>query len=315
MSSLQPYYSKSLDNYWISFSSADLTGGRVHMRIINSNYRFFSPFYGIRGIISSAVGRCYDASPHNTSITVGYCNPIGADLKNETLNSILKFNSPEYSPNGFKTNSSTDWNVSDIYQNLGTKRGDKEYTVFRKNYGSNNAETDCIVDGFLGYNNPNDFYGISTGKIALYGERYDDDKSGITTGTDNIISTLNGNVNVNREDIEVDYGEGGKTVNVSIYALRSPTFWTQSRKEDTEEDIKNEQHRPVDLNAGTFHKIREAHAYGVYGMINGKNSKKQFNSAKPEEWDRPYDYSEMLMFDLLSTQFFNRKAINQIYTI
>lgn len=296
MSSLQPYYSKSLDNYWISFSSADLTGGRVHMRIINSNYRFFSPFHRIAGVISGSVGECYDASPHNTSITVGYCNPIGESLKKESLNSILKFNSPEYSPNGFKTNSTVSSDISEIYENLGTKKNKNDCTVFRRRHGENGSEIDSVTDGFLGYSNPNDFYTMDGPDTYLYGESYD--SSGIETETNNIIEKLNGKI----EEIEVE----GEKVEISIYNLRSPSFWTQGRK--------NSEDNPT-LDTGTFHKVREVHAYGAYGIINGTNLKEQLDSTKPEEWHRPYNYNEILMNDLLSTQFFNRKTTNQIYTI
>lgn len=296
MSSLQPYYSKSLDNYWISFSSADLTGGRVHMRIINSNYRFFSPFHRIAGVVSGSVGECYDASPHNTSITVGYCNPIGESLKKESLNSILKFNSPEYSPNGFKTNSDVSFDISTIYENLGTKKNKNDCTVFRRRHGENGSEIDCVADGFLGYNNPNDFYTMNDPNIHLYGESYD--SSGIGTGTSDIIGKLNGKT----EEIEIE----GEKVNISIYNLRSPSFWTQGRKNSGDDPT---------LDTGTFHKVREVHAYGAYGIINGTNLKEQSDLIKPEEWHRPYNYNEILMNDLLSTQFFNRKTTNQIYTI
>lgn len=276
MASLQPYYNKTLDNYWISFSSASLTGGRVHMKIIHSNYRFFSPFNGIKGVIDDSIGQCYDVSPHNTSITVGYWNPIGEGLKKEFLNSILKFNSPEYSPNGFQTNYNTNNANTNIYNHLGIKKGvskntttdketPKELTVIRR-CSTPDEQTDCIVDGFLGYESYKDFYENTEG---LIGENYNN--SGIAYDTTDIDKKL--------DDIE--------------YTLRSPTFWT---------------HTESGGSTGAFRKIREVYAYGAYGLINGKKDS-EGNQI------RPYDYNEIKMIDLLSDTFFERKTPQQIYTI
>lgn len=153
---IQPYRDKSLDNYWISFSSGNQTGGRVQIRVISSNYRFFSPFEGTKGIISSAVGKCYDCSPHNTSITIGYCQPESDDkehtkIKNIGLNRIIQFNCPEYYAQGCPVNSIGNW--KDYYDYSGdiTPEDTKRIKICRRNGKY------VVVDGFLGCKktNPN----------------------------------------------------------------------------------------------------------------------------------------------------------------
>lgn len=250
------------------------------MRIIHSNYRFFSPFNGIKGVIDDNIGNCYDASPHNTSITVGYWNPIGNNLKEEFLNSVLKFNSPEYSPNGISTNNNTNNDIGNIYEKLGIKKGEGNVlTVIRRCFPGplpSDSQTDCIVDGFLGYENQEDFYSDGGG---LIGENYNE--ANITYNTNDIDKKLDGQ----------DSKDGRK------YKLRSPAFWT---------------HTKPSKSAGAFSKIREVYAYGAYGLINGQA---QSGKNPNEDWIRPYDYNEIRMIDLLSDTFFARGILQQIYTI
>lgn len=225
---IQPYRDKSLDNYWISFSSGSQTGGRVQIRVISSNYRFFSPFEGIKGIISSAVGKCYDCSPHNTSITIGYCQPEFHSedkeytiIKNIGLNRIIQFNCPEYYAQGCPENSIG--NYKDYYNYSGdiTPEDAKRIKICRRNGKY------VVIDGFLGCKKTNPSAGqeknYDKGNISSYYEGYN------------------------------DLGESNLNTYFNDYNYLSPSF--------TVNNLDGNQ-------PGTFHKIRPVHPYCSYGIKN-----------------------------------------------
>ena len=240
---IQPYRDKSLDNYWISFSSGNQTGGRVQIRVISSNYRFFSPFEGTKGIISSSVGKCYDCSPHNTSITIGYCQPEFHSedkehtiIKNIGLNRIIQFNCPEYYAQGCPENFIG--NYQDYYNYSGdiTPEDTKRIKICRKNGKY------VVIDGFLGCKKTNP----SAGKEKNY------DK-------DNIPSYY--------EDYN-DLGESNLNTYFNNYNYLSPSFTVNNL----------DRNQP-----GTFHKIRPVHPYCSYGIKNSKSEGMTYNQIKLED--------------------------------
>lgn len=237
---IQPYRDKSLDNYWISFSSGNQTGGRVQIRVISSNYRFFSPFEGIKGIISSAVGRCYDCSPHNTSITIGYCQPEFHSedkeytiIKNIGLNRIIQFNCPEYYAQGCPENSIG--NYKDYYNYSGdiTPEDTKRIKICRRNGKY------VVIDGFLGCKKTNPSAGqeknYDKGSISNYYEGYN------------------------------NLGESNLNIYFNDYNYLSPSFTVNNL------DGKS---------PGTFHKIRPVHPYCSYGIKNSISEGMTYNQIK-----------------------------------
>ena len=237
---IQPYRDKSLDNYWISFSSGSQTGGRVQIRVISSNYRFFSPFEGIKGIISSAVGKCYDCSPHNTSITIGYCQPEFHSedkeytiIKNIGLNRIIQFNCPEYYAQGCPENSIG--NYKDYYNYSGdiTPEDTKRIKICRRNGKY------VVIDGFLGCKKTNPSAGqeknYDKGSISNYYESYN------------------------------NLGESNLNIYFNDYNYLSPSFTVNNL------DGKS---------PGTFHKIRSVHPYCSYGIKNSISEGMTYNQIK-----------------------------------
>ena len=137
---IQPYLKHSLDNYWVVFSSADTTGGRIQFRINSSNIRSFSPPNSVLGALNGVSGAA-DCFPHNTSISVNYCSPFldnGNFFKQTKIDSIIRFNSPENQLFGIDEPMATTW-----YDQYGFVDKTKCIIRWTKN-------EQFLIDGFLG---------------------------------------------------------------------------------------------------------------------------------------------------------------------
>lgn len=278
------------------------------MRIVNSNYRFFSPFSGCKGVMSDSVGQCYDASPHNTSIILGYSNPLNAitkqtepeksdnQLKKIKLNQILNFNTPEYTPNGMynatERPSQNDKMVYDYSGNI--KKGQKIYVV--KSAENGEEKINVVSDGFLGYKNLNDFYLNKDSDSNYYSRYYEFYKNDLLKNADgnNFTNNIYEKMNV-AEEVQED----NATKEIYSYEFQGPAFWTQG--------IDGEGTSSKDC--GTFYKVREVHPQGTYGILNGN----KINKSKID--NDSFNYNEIYMKDLLPGTFFDKKKSEQIYTL
>lgn len=136
---IQPYIPKSLNNYWITVSSGDRTGGRIQIRINYSNMRSFSCADGILGALNGSQGQI-DCFPHNTSLSLTFFNPFSnlSDFESTLINQIIRFNAPENGVMGVEEPSNKEWYDKFGYiseSNCITRHTDRE---------------DFLVDGFLG---------------------------------------------------------------------------------------------------------------------------------------------------------------------
>ena len=158
---IQPYHSKCLNNYWITIASNGTTGGRVQIRINTSNLRSFSCVNGLMGGINGVEGQS-DCFPHNSSISLNYCCPMGTNksdavddgnaYKKALLDQIIRFNSPEndMAPLTYLDTMSTFTELTSFYNLYGDK-GDLSTTAILRKYSD--QKEGYIIDGFLGSEN------------------------------------------------------------------------------------------------------------------------------------------------------------------
>ena len=184
------------------------------------------------------MGKCYDCSPHNTSITIGYYQPEFhqddeeyTKIKNIGLNRIIQFNCPEYYAQGCPKN--TIGNYQDYYDYSGdiTPEDKKRIKICRKN------DKYVVVDGFFGCKKTNPNAGkeknYEDGNMCNYYEDYSD---------------INDNQNLDNY--------------FNVYNYLSPSFTVNN----------------LDGNQpGTFHKVRSVHPYCSYGIKNSISEGMTYN--------------------------------------
>ena len=242
---IQPYIPKSLNNYWITVSSGDRTGGRIQIRINYSNIRSFSCPDGILGALNGSQGQ-KDCFPHNTSLSLTYFNPFTnlSDFESTSVNEIIRFNSPENQVMGEVEPSEKSW-----YDKFGYVGESSCITRHTDN-------EDFLVDGFLGA-----ITGINWGKNINGRKGYTIPALGYNNELENVNFTELSPIKYYKNDM-VDEKNVTRPEYVKYgpyWRCQGPPLWRYG--------------------AGTYGKIRPVEIFSSYGLVNSEGKYISFNEA------------------------------------